>query len=350
MNASIKIKNAALDETSGGEIILRGVIDPSSFALLLVDNYQREQLPLTSLAELMQAFEKGSVPDIDLGMRGESYMERDGSFYLKDPVYIIDGLQRISAARAIMDRNQGALPHLGAVIHFNTSESWERERFRILNQDRRKLSPNVLLRNLRQDNGAMRMLYGLTTNRTFVLHGRVAWNQRMLREELITAATYAKVVGVLHSHLGGTQYTETDKLARGLLNAKNLIGEGVMRDNVRTFFELVDECWGIKRIAFKGGAIHMRYAFLTALARVLSQHTDFWKDDRLVIETSLRRKLAQFPTDDPTVINLSSANGTARNMLYLLMVNHINNGKRTRRLKPRINDYPESPMGDDEME
>ncbi|MGB3023447.1 MAG: hypothetical protein WBB39_01440 [Candidatus Saccharimonadales bacterium] len=350
MIASIKIVNAALDETSGGEIILRGVIDPDSFPLLKVDGYQREALPLTSLPELVAAFERGSVPDIDLGMRGEGFTERNGCFYLKDSVYIVDGLQRVTAARAIMERQTGVQPHLGAVIHFNTTEAWERARFRILNQDRRKLSPNVLLRNLQHDNAAIRLLYGLTTNKSFVLHGRVAWNQQMLREELITAATYVKVVGFLHAHYGGTQYSETNRLARGLLTLKNTIGEGVMRDNVRTFFELVDECWGIKRIAFKGGAIHMRYAFLTALARVLSQHTDFWKDDRLFIEASLRRKLAQFPTDDPTVINLSSANGTARNMLYMLMVEHINSGKRTRRLKPRVNDYTGMPAGGDEEE
>ena len=100
------------------DIILRGVIDPQSLHLLQVADYQREVLPLAKISELVEAFMKGSVPDVDLGMRGERFFERSGSFYLQDDVFIVDGLQRVTAALHLIQMATGILPQLGAVVHF----------------------------------------------------------------------------------------------------------------------------------------------------------------------------------------------------------------------------------------
>lgn len=343
--SSVKVINGALDEV-GEEIVLRGVIDPTSLAHLQTANYQREVLPLARINDLVEAYKNGSrPPDIELGMRGQHVIERGEAFYLQDPVFIVDGLQRVSAGLHLMQSGAPERPHLGATIHFGTTEEWERARFRVLNQERTKLSPNILLRNLQHDVEAVDMLHRLSQDKSFVLAGRVCWNQRMARGELITAMTYLKVVGQLHSHMGATLYNDTNRLSTGVDKVMANVGKGIMRDNVKVFFDLVDECWGIKRVTFKEGAVYMRSTFLMMLARVLSQHTDFWKDDRLFVEAHLKRKLAQFPVNDPQVVNLASAAGTSRNILYMLMVEHINSGKRTRRLRPRSNDYVDLPLG-----
>lgn len=299
-----------------------------------MDDYQREVLPIASLSDLVSAFlAEQSLPDIELGMRGHRVIERDDCFHLQDAVYIVDGLQRTSAAQLAIQR--GATPRLGATIHFGTNPAWERERFEILNAHRTKLSSNILLRNLRHDLKVVEMMVRLTENPNFVLKGRICWNQRMGRSELISAMTLAGITGRLHSHLGSTRYTRYSELAAALEKVMANIGEGIMRDNIRAFFDLVDTCWGIKRIAFKEGAVYMRQSFLIALAEVLSGHVDFWRGDRLFIQAPLMRKIAQFPVSDPQVVSLASSAGKARQLLMLLMIDHINSGKRTKRLTPR---------------
>jgi hypothetical protein len=333
--ATVKMTAAALDTLPNGAVVLRGAIDPAAFQALLVDDYQRDVLPLASLAGLIKAFEAGtSVPDIELGMRGERFNERTpGVVHLYDDVYIVDGQQRVTAASFVLQK--GGKPHLGAAVHFHTTKEWERARFEILNAHRLKLSSNILLRNLQHDYPVIAMLYRLTQDSKFVLKGRVTWSQRASRQELISAMTFAKAIGRVHSHLGPTRYTRYDDLATGLQTVMKSIGQNVMRDNVKTFFDLIDECWGVKRIAYKEGAVYMRSTFLLALAEVLSGHLDFWRDNRLFVESSLTKKIAGFPVMDPQVTSLASSSGKSLQYLVMLLLNHINSGKRSRRLRPR---------------
>jgi len=330
---SVKVIHAALDETPDREIILRGVIDPESLQMLKIADYQREVMPLTTISKLAKAFESNaSVPDIDLGMRGESFVEREQSFYLQDDVYIIDGLQRVSAARHVMKTKPDVKPQLGATIHFNTNEEWERQRFKTLNVDRNKLSPNILIRNLRSSNPAVEMLYHLCHDKTFVMHNRVCWSQRATRDHLISALTLLKATGVLHSHVGPGRTTHLEDLCAGLSSIMDKTGRLVLRDNVKAFFDVIDQCWGISVITFREGATYLRSTFLWCLANIFSKHQVFWHGSRLFIGKDLLRKIKSFPVADPEVRNLSSASGKARELLYQLMLDHINRGKRTQRL------------------
>lgn len=332
---SVKFVKAALDENDKGEIILRGVIDPSSLKDLQIDDYQREVLPIARINELKDGFKTGSIPDIDLGMRGGNFMEikKEGAFYLKDPVYIIDGLQRTTAALQIFQAGEAA--HLGAQVHFNTTKEWERDRFRVLNIARTKLSPNILLRNLRSEYAAVETLYNMTYDKSFILNGRVSWDQRMQRCHVITALTFLKVSAALHHRMGtGLKGCRHDDLAKALQKTMNLIGRNKVRNNIRTFWDLIDESWGLKSIVFKEGAIYLRGSFLMVLSRILADFQTFWDDADLKIDRNLRRKIAQFPVNDAQVINLSSASGTAKKILYQIMLDHINSGKRTGRLVP----------------
>jgi len=333
---SVKIINAALDETPQGEIILRGVVSADSLKLLKVDNYQREVLSNKKVAELKEALRKGSVPAITLGMRGETCMERDGNWYLSDDIFIIDGLQRVTGGLELLAESSEAVPHLGVEIHFGTTEKTERAMFSKLNISQTKLSSNVTLRNARHEYSSMNTLYRLTTEKAFIMGGRVCWDQSMKRNDLISAVTFIKVVAMLHSHAGPGRSNSALDLAKGLDKIVDNVGRNVFSDNVRTFFDIVDQCWGVQRIAYREGAAYMHRNFLVQLARVLSDHTNFWEKDRLVVDRAEIKKLSGFPTSDPEVTRLSSSGGTAAaEMLYVLFVKHINSGKRTRRLVPR---------------
>lgn len=348
----VKILAGALDETPNKEVILRGVVSLTTLSHLKVDDYQREALPLTGLTSILGALKAGeNLPDIELGMRGEDWVMKDGVHTLKDPVYIIDGFQRVNAALHHLSQHQDADVRIGAAVHFGTTKEWERERFRILNTLRNKVSPNVILRNKREQSPAVQMLYALsTTDKVFVMHDRVSWSQRMTRGELISALTMAKVVGGLLSHKAPTRRVTIDELVPALDKAVEIFGIQNMRANVRGFFDLIDECWGIRRIQYREGAAYVKGTFLNVLARFLSDHLDFWRESDekvLAVDASLRRKIAQFPVHDPQIANLASSGGKSREMLYMLLREHVNSGKRTRHLRTRMGDVMQLD-GDDE--
>ncbi len=332
----VRIFNGALDDVEG-DIVLRGRIDPESLDALQVDDYQREVLPLSTIHGIMKGFEEGStVPDIHLSMRGHKTTDNGHTFMLHDPVFVVDGQQRVSAARQF--RMQGGSPRLGATIYFGKSKEWEIKHFKTLNLDLTKLSSNVILRNMREHNEMVATLYRMCVNDSqFVLKERVCWRQRKLRNHLITCVTLLKVIGALHSHLGAGRSHRVVELAPGVEKIMKKIGKNAFRSNVRDFFQLIDDCWGLSAITYAEGACHIHNTFLLGLARVISDHSVFWKesDQKMFIEASLARKLKSFPVQDPTVRQLSSTGGQAMGLLYQLMVNHLNRGKRSRRLKPR---------------
>lgn len=334
MANAIKIINAALDEQEN-EIVLRGRIDPGSFSEIQVAPYQREILPIGKISSLMKAFKEklGSIPDIDLGMRGEKYTQRDDALYLQDPTFVIDGLQRLTAAKKLKLASFDAW--LGCTVHFNSTEESERQRFRVLNADRTKLNSNILIRNLKDGNECISMLYRLCDDRSFALAGKVAWSQNQQRQHIISANTLLNVVGMLHSHIGPGRHRAWYDLAPHVNNTMQKIGRNIFRGNIVTFFDTIDQCWGVRNIAFAGGAVHMRNTFLFALADLFSRHGTFWRDNRLFVESSLIHKIKIFPISDPSVVTLASAGGKGKDVLYNLFVDHINSGKRTRRIKPR---------------
>jgi hypothetical protein len=342
MTEAIKILTWSLDELDG-KIILRGVIAPESLTHLQVDSYQREVAPLSSQKSILEALTLGeALPDIELGMRGQLTKDgKNGEILLLDPTYIIDGLQRVSTAVHFLGSGNKTA-RIGATVHFGTTREWERERFRILNMQRAKVSPNVLLRNRREDSRAVLSLYGLTqTTKDFVLHNRVSWGQRMNRGELISALTFLKVAGILHSHKAAGRSNSIDEIVPALDRTIEIVGLQNVRDNIKVFFDLVDECWGVRRVQYREGAVHMRGQFLFVLARLISDHTDFWHqpdEKKLFVEAQLKRKIAQFPINDPHVSNLASSSGKSREMLYMLLRDHINRGKTTKRLRSRIPD------------
>lgn len=332
---SIKIVNGAVDVVTieGVEsVVLRGVVDPDSMRKISVPDYQREVLSAGKIQSLKEALMESRVPDIDLGMRGEHVVERDEAYYLQDPVYVIDGLQRTAAGVQLVEA--GYTPHIGALIHFNTNEQWERSRFQALNKGQTNLSNNVTLRNMAASSTAADTLLRITQSDKFVLQGRVCWNQQMKREHLITAITLVKTVGLLHSHAGPCRGSVLDVVG-GLEKVIGNIGRNVFMHNVREFFAQIDAAFGLRNIAYRSEATQVKMSFLRALALTISKHENFWDGDRLQIPKPLLNKLSSFPLDDPTVRQLAGSAGKAPDMLELMFVEHINKGKRTQRLRKR---------------
>lgn len=340
----VRLTHAAVDEDKNGEIILRGRLDPSTIDGLLTDDYQRETMPASSIQKIIDGFKSGSsIPDIDLGMRGHttkshSTKESGEIWNLSDPVFIIDGLQRVTAARKFL--KEGGTPRLGATVHLGTDYTKEKERFRLLNLERRQLSPNVVIRNLKDDYPAIATLYNMSNDADdFVLRRRVTWTQSKRQSDLITATTFLRIAGVIHfGHGGGSGKSSAYATAMALQRVSEGIGRNTMRANIRTFFDVVDQCWGIRRIEIRANVSYMNSAFLSTLARIFADHTDFWrgdKEERLTIVRPIVVKLKSFPVDDPTIVNLSKSGGASSEVLYNLIIKHINSGKRTQRLTAR---------------
>ncbi len=329
----LKILSGALDELTEGRIVLRGVIDPASLGGLLKPDYQRETLRKAKTEELMEAFRSssGGVPDVELAVRGERYgcTDANGTYTITGDVYIIDGLQRISAARHFV--SDGGKPLVGAMIHFATTEEWERERFEILNMRRTRLSPNVLLHNRAAQCPSLHRLCDLCFDESFALCQRVSWSQYMRREELLTALSFLKTVMRLHSKFGAGRYLHVSGIWQALPPMMSSVGHATMIENVKMFFQLLDSAWGIRKILYKDRATHLKSGFLFALADVISEYPEFWSGKSLRIDRDMQKKIGQFALSDPNV-RAMACSGSSIAFLTRLIVDHINAGKRTRRL------------------
>ena len=299
----IKMVKAALSDDQAGDVILRGQIDPASLEFLHVADYQRERLAGRYIRALSEAIaSKAGVPDIQLGMRGGSFVENRGTFLLNDEVYIIDGLQRCTAALELVKKGQA--PRLGATVYFNTDEQQERIRFRNLNVSRVRLSANVLVHNERHDNALVEMAFQLCQDSTFVLYNRVCWQQAMKRSHLITAVTLIKAGVALHNHFipefrGDFGHTSIQVVRLNKVMTK--LGRAAVRNNMKVFWQAMDDMFGVRNITYTEHASYMRSSFLVTLALVFTRHQNFWEDSRLVVPPELKRKISTFPINSPTV-------------------------------------------------
>ena len=332
----IKITNGSLAEF-GDSLILRGVIWAPNLIDILVDSYQREDMERDDIFEALR--DGGTVPDVELGMRGNKVSSKGDTYWLCNEVYVIDGLQRISAAKRVLELHPEVPLRIGATIHFNTTEEWEKARFEILNMKRAKVAPNIILRNRRDKSRSLLTIYGLGhTDKEFALYGRISWQQSRTRNELVTARTMVRSMAFLHAHISPIRANSLECLIKSLDNSAEKIGLSTLRANIKTFFSVIEDAFGIRSIAFRKSAPQIRETFMITLAKVFGDHLDFWAEPEcrtLFVDPSLRRKLHTFPIRDPNIIELTGAGGNARNILYRLIIEHLDSGKRTHRLRRR---------------
>jgi hypothetical protein len=329
----LRMTPAVLAE-EGEDIVLRGLIDPDTLDALRVDNYQREIESRQYIEDIARSFATNAVADIDLGMRGGDFVEEDGAFVLKDPVYIVDGFQRVTAARHAM--GEGVRPMLGAALRFNTNYEWEKERFHVLNAKRKRVSPNIHLRNMRSRFPLVELLHELCQDeKGFPLHRHVCWQQSMRRDHLLTATTLLKCVATLHAHFGVARSLPMEELVAALQKVVTRIGAAQFRANVLVFVGVVEDCWAVSRLGCKDQTTAVRGGFLTSLARILDEHDAFWRETRLVVEAPVRRKLKSFPITDGNVQRLAASSGPSALILHQMMLGHLNAGRRTGKLVAR---------------
>lgn len=342
MPEQIRIINPSIDDFQN-TVVIRGILDLDTIKHLKTDYYQRELLPSSSRRNIISALESGErLPDIILGMRGEEFQLSDNpdlSLFLCSPTFIIDGQQRIkSILQYLADCKQAPKPiRIGATIHLNTTPIFERELFQKLNQFQAKVSPNILLRNNKEDHPLIATFYGLTrSDKNFILFNRVCWQQNQTKTELMSAVTMSKIILALHAHISPGRHGGSRMILDHTDRLLSRIGLPIARANTKAFYELIDSCWGIARIHIKSGAPYMRLAFQEVLARCLSDHPIFWKDDkRLEVGYIWKKKLSSFPFQDPEIIRLCGSSGASRFTLYMHLLNHLNSGKRQNRLISR---------------
>lgn len=333
----VRLQEASLDDR-GGVIVAHGWLDLAAMEALHVGDYQREILESRGgkKSSLYKAVEEAErLPDVMLGMRGQNFTSKGKDMLLEDDVFIVDGLQRISALRkfAADHPNRAREVRIGAEIRFATTRDSERDLFTILNLKRRAMAPSIILRNTRNHSSGVATLYGLTMNdKNSALFGRVCWNQQMSRLELMTAVTFAKAVITLHRHMGsGGRHFAITNMSTVLDNLSGAAGLANFRTNINSFFDLLDHAWGVRGIKYMDRVTHLRSNFMTQLAAVLSDHEDFWDGNKLVVDAILKSKMKSFPIDDPTIIRLAGAGNVAGALIYRLIVDHINKSRQTSR-------------------
>lgn len=334
----VRIINGALDESEGSSssLILNGRLDPATLHFLKVDEYQRA---LGDRADIFNALKEGRVvPNVEIGVRGQDFGTHGDDFIINSPAYIIDGWQRVGTALRLLQLVPHQQIRIFASIHFDTTLEWERHRFTELNKNVKRISPNLHLRNMRDTNSAILKLYSLSTSdRSFPLYKKVSWQQNAQRGELVSAMTLALASRELHGHRGSLHGRTVELVSFAL----NRIVAGVtlptFQRNIFTFFSLIDECWPLAAIEYRAKAPQIKASFMYQVARLLSQHPGFWEhnDNTLVIGVDDRRKLAKFPINDPQVVQLAGSAGAASRILYQLLVDHMNSGRRTQRLRAR---------------
>lgn len=334
----VRIINGALDESddSTSSLILHGRIDPATLHFLKVDEYQR---PLADRADLFAAMKDGKVtPFAEIGVRGQDFITDGDDFVIRSPAYIIDGWQRIGTAMRLLEAIPNHPLRIFASVHFGTSRQWESERFVDLNKNVKRVSPNIHLRNMRESNEAILVLYNITAkDGGSPLFKRVSWDQNAHRGEIVSAMNLAIAIHFLHTHRVGFRQRTADSVAAGLARIAKAVTPPTFRKNIHTFINLIDECWPLSGIEYRIKAPQVKSAFLYELARMLSKHQTFWEhnDNTLTISADDRRKLAKFRVTDSQVQQLAGSGGAARQILYRLLVDHMNSGRRTQRLRSR---------------
>lgn len=334
----VKLQSAALDDKNG-EIVAHGWLDIEAIQNLRVGDYQREILETRNgrKSSLRKAIEKNErLPDIMLGMRGSSFTSRGNAMLLENDVFIVDGLQRISALRKYAADNPEDVSKLriGAEVRFNTSRDIENDLFTVLNVQRRSMSASVILRNERNKSDGVATIYGLSNHdKNFAMVGKICWDQQMHRGELMTALSFAKVVITLHRHMapGGRHIATASIIPRTLDVMSKAAGLQNFRQNIHAFYEVVDEVWGLRGIKYTDRSTHTRNNFMIQLAALISDHEDFWNGNKLAVDATQKAKFRSFPIDDPTIIRLSGAGSAAGVLLYRHLLDHMNKGKQPSR-------------------
>jgi hypothetical protein len=361
----IELLNASLAErpdeiTQKQTVVALGFLKPSSLGSIRVDDYQREILIPRRSTNIYEAVKRGAyLPPITIGIRSANF-ESDGStMLLPAETYVIDGLQRKSAIEKCYAEDSLLFSNyqIGADVRFSTTFDLEKQLFHILNLRRTSLSPNIILRNMRDKFTGIATLYGLSFSDTdFALYNRVQWCQRSGLGDLLTAMTLLRTGIELYNHVtvsagahadsppdetgrrGGAHRHSPDGGAVHLQNKIKIIGLNNFRMSMIHFMDVVDQCWGVRNIETSASRPQTKGAFLHALAMVLSEHKDFWKGYKLNVPNTHRERLKQLPLAKLTLKERVSGGYVECMLLSQIIIRHLNRGRSQHKLHSRAQD------------
>jgi hypothetical protein len=292
----LRLLNATMAIAPSGRKIIRGYLGPDSLEIP-TDDYQRGQVQPILLSTYRDALASGEVEEICVGSRGtRTRINGEQLLILGDDTFLVDGRRRVNAAQKVRDEEGDVF--LPVVVYLGTTYEWERQRFKTLNADRIKVSPNVLIRNARGVNKGIGALYKYSEgdNRA-PLYRRVRWTQSGRKTDLMTALLLLRVVNALHTPFGGVLGTAADDLETGLEKLVDYTSVNTFLANVNTFFELINSSWGLRDVNSTKNAYFLRASFLLSLCRVLTRHANFWNGNLLVIPDELRSKFGEIKLD-----------------------------------------------------
>ena len=339
----IKLRYGMLVKPQQERTVIRGELEPETLGQLQYDWYQRGQVNPKKIRQLMDSIEKNSdnIPDLTLGMRGKSYeITNDGGVILSDPTFLIDGLQRWTASMFLLERTPPVLPYLGVKAFLPTDIDFELAMFRDLNAYRTSMSASVLLRNEKEYSKVAATLWGLSGDQQFALAQRVGWNQQIdttLGGHLLRGIVLLDVMFRLHSHIPTITYTRGNVVKRVWALEKGIDAVGLQqaRENLTRFFDIVDECWGIRGAQIKYNETFLTSGWLQTLAKLFSNHREFWRDLEFNVPASHMRDLKRIRWTDPKLEQLARGNATAHDHLMTAFLDIMNKGKSTGRLVDR---------------
>jgi hypothetical protein len=339
----IKLRYGMLVKPQQDRQVIRGELEPETLADLETDWYQRGKVNPKKIKELMDGIENNSdnIPDLTLGMRGTKYEIANDGVILHDPVFIIDGLQRWTASMLLMERPVKFLPYLGIKAFVPSDINFELGMFRDLNSKRTSMSASVLLRNEKEYSRVAATLWGLSQDEKFALNGRVAWDQQVdktMNGQLIRGIVLLDVIFRLHSHVDTVVFQRGNVIKRIYALEKNIDAIGLQRarENLTTFFNIIDECWGITGAQLRYNETFLTQGWLMALAKLLSDHREFWRDDLdLQVPANHMRDLKRIKWSDPKLEMLARGNATSQEHLKSAFLDIMNKGKSTGRLVDR---------------
>jgi DNA-binding XRE family transcriptional regulator len=337
----ITLCNAVLDDTRDRPSF-RGNPDINSIQGLRIAPYQRGLLGRRVMEGYVEYYNSGdTMPELTLGMRGHDYQydEKTRTLTLFNPVFLIDGFQRVGGA--LYAAESGGNPYLSARIYLDTDEAWERTKFSKLDTLQVKISPNISIRNRQDEVPFIKMLFELTFDPRFALCRRVQWGQHMKRDELSSAYGQLRILSRLFAHIHPELHLQNSghrEMADRLQKSMQKMGRKVMRENIIYYWQIVDEAFGIRDITNKGGSLQAGQAFNSALARVFSAHKEFWRGTELKVPTELKKKLATFPikrNEDIRALAQASIDGASNDRLALYFVDCLNRRRpKSKRLAP----------------
>lgn len=271
--------------------VIRGAIEPDFFDSFVVPPYQREAMlhhKHTELVECLRPNGRGVPDDILLCVRGSKVTPlHSGTFLVPGPLYLLDGHQRHEACMALL-RDKEKCQKLGVKIILGTDEDEEIATFFQVNRLQTPVSTNVLLRN-NFNSAAVVALMDLEKQ----AHEEQRLFPHILRDQTTKAKskplelnnrTYFEVAVILHGY--GPQ-SKIEELTVALDEITERYGTAVLIANVRTFFEIVAECFGGKE------ELMYRAYLLRSLAMLFRDYQDFWdkSNTRVLVKAPDKRKL-----------------------------------------------------------